>query len=136
MYDNTALSVRALALAISGVSLNFIFSFLCWLVYPKGKEPKDKQNSQDSSTQSESSESQSQSDRPIKATISFNRMESQVVLLESVDSAVCEEEEEEEVGSDSSLHAAQVRSVDHRGSSPLRVLESPTPSDIATSSDY
>ena len=134
MYDNTALSVRALALAISGVSLNFIFSFLCWLVYPKVKEPKDKENSQDSSTQSESSESQSQSDRPIKATVAFNRMESQVVLLESVDSAVCEEEEE--VGSDSSLHAAQVRSVDHRGSSPLRVLESPTPSDIATSSDY
>lgn len=135
MYDNTALSVRALALAISGVSLNFIFSFLCWLVYPKGKEPKDKENSQDSSSQSESSESQSQSDRPINATVAFNRMESQVVLLESVDSAVCEEEEEE-VGSDSSLHAAQVRSVDHRGSSPLRVLESPTPSDIATSSDY
>ena len=134
MYDNTALSVRALALAISGVSLNFIFSFLCWLVYPRGKKTKDKEGGQDSSTpsQSESSESQSQSDQPIKGTVAFNRMESQVVLLESVDGAV----REKEVGSDSSLHAAQVRSVDYRDSSPLRVLESPTPSNIATSSDY
>ena len=136
MYDNTALSVRALALAISGVSLNFIFSFLCWLVYPRGKKTKDKESGQDSSTpsQSESSESQGQSDQPIKGTVVFNRMESQVVLLESVDSAI--REEEEEVGSDSSLHAAHVRSVDHRANSPLRVLESPTPSNIATSSDY
>lgn len=35
VYDNTSLSQRALALAISGVCLNFIFSFLTWIVYPK-----------------------------------------------------------------------------------------------------
>lgn len=126
VYDNTALSVRAVALAISGVFLNFVFSFLCWLAYPKGKKMNDQRKDQDSSTSSQSessSDSQSQSDQPIEGTVTYNRMESQVVLLESVDgdSAV----HEEEVGSDPSLHAAQVRSIDYRGSSPLRVLESP-----------
>ena len=35
VYNNTSLSQRALALAIVGVCLNFIFSFLTWIVYPK-----------------------------------------------------------------------------------------------------
>lgn len=35
VYDNSSLSDRAVALAIIGVVLNFIFSFLCWIVYPK-----------------------------------------------------------------------------------------------------
>lgn len=86
----------------------------------------DQRKDQDSSTSSQSessSDSQSQSDQPIEGTVTYNRMESQVVLLESVDgdSVV----HEEEVGSDPSLHTAQVRSIDYRGSSPLRVLESP-----------
>lgn len=35
VYDNTALSERAVLLAIMGVTLNFIFSFLSWIFYPK-----------------------------------------------------------------------------------------------------
>lgn len=38
VYDNVQLSDRALALALSGVILNFIFSFLSWLAYPKTKK--------------------------------------------------------------------------------------------------
>lgn len=117
--------MRAVALAISGVFLNFVFSFLCWLAYPKGKKINNQRKDQDSSTpsRSESSDSRSQSGQPIEGTVTYNRMESQVVLLESVDGVGAVHEEE--VGSDPSLHAAQVRSIDYRGSSPLRVLESP-----------
>ena len=35
VYDNTALSYRALALGLTGIILNFVFSFLTWVVYPK-----------------------------------------------------------------------------------------------------
>ena len=41
VYDNTALSNRALALAVSGVVLNLVFSFLTWLVYPRKQPDKD-----------------------------------------------------------------------------------------------
>lgn len=35
MYDNTALSVRAVVLAVLAMVGYFIFIFLCWLVYPR-----------------------------------------------------------------------------------------------------
>jgi MFS family permease len=35
VYDNTHLSERAVALAVSGIAANFIFSFFSWLFYPK-----------------------------------------------------------------------------------------------------
>ena len=35
VYNNVALGNRGLALALCGVVLNFIFSLLTWLVYPK-----------------------------------------------------------------------------------------------------
>ena len=37
VYDNVALSNRALGLALSGVALNFSFTCLSWLLYPKSK---------------------------------------------------------------------------------------------------
>ena len=37
VYDNIALSNRALGLALSGVALNFVFTCLSWLLYPKSK---------------------------------------------------------------------------------------------------
>lgn len=37
VYDNIALSNRALGLALSGVALNFLFTCLSWLLYPKSK---------------------------------------------------------------------------------------------------
>ena len=37
VYNNVTLGNRAVALALSGVVLNLIFSFLTWLVYPKSK---------------------------------------------------------------------------------------------------
>lgn len=40
VYDNIALSNRALGLALSGVALNFAFTCLSWLVYPKNKADK------------------------------------------------------------------------------------------------
>lgn len=35
MYDNTALSTRATILAALATVSNVIFSFLCWLAYPR-----------------------------------------------------------------------------------------------------
>jgi len=35
VYDNSALSQRAVILAMIGIAANFIFSFLAWLFYPK-----------------------------------------------------------------------------------------------------
>ncbi len=35
VYDNAALSQRAVIMAVMGVTLNFIFSFLTWIFYPK-----------------------------------------------------------------------------------------------------
>ncbi len=40
VYENTHLSQRALALALIGNFLNFVFTFLCWLVYPRRNEGK------------------------------------------------------------------------------------------------
>ena len=38
VYDNFALSVRIVALVISGLSLSALFSFLTWISYPKPKQ--------------------------------------------------------------------------------------------------
>lgn len=35
VYNNTFLSQRAVILAVLGIAVNFIFSFLSWLFYPK-----------------------------------------------------------------------------------------------------
>ena len=35
MYDNTALSTRAIILAVLATVINVVFSFFCWLVYPR-----------------------------------------------------------------------------------------------------
>ena len=40
VYNNTALSYRALALSLSGAMLNLIFSFFSWLTYPKNTSDK------------------------------------------------------------------------------------------------
>ena len=45
VYNNVTLGNRAVALALSGVVLNLIFSFLTWLVYPKSKTDPDAGNS-------------------------------------------------------------------------------------------
>lgn len=38
VYENTRLSVGALSSALIGIFLNFVFTFICWLVYPKTNE--------------------------------------------------------------------------------------------------
>ncbi len=38
VYENTDLSERALSVGVIGVFFNFLFSFLCWLVYPRKNE--------------------------------------------------------------------------------------------------
>ena len=35
VYNNDHLSQRAVVLALLGIGINFIFSFLSWIVYPK-----------------------------------------------------------------------------------------------------
>ena len=98
VYDNTALSNRALALALSGVVLNLIFSFLSWLVYPKSK-PEEKSEKTEDKERSDEEEraSVASSDsytiegpaiRPIKRTSIMGRMESHCsedILLDSTD---------------------------------------------------
>ena len=121
VYDNTELSRRAVVLAIVGVAGNFIFSFLCWIAYPRGNKLKDEKAPQDKSSHSDVNGSHTVQGGPVHGTVVFDRMESQVVLLND-DGGV----QEEDIGSDASLHSACVRSVDSSGS-PVRVVEkSPT----------
>ena len=88
VYDNTNLSQRALALAISGTCLNFIFSFLCWLVYPKHDNNNNNNNNDNKNTQSEDKESESTDLAEMKNSLglSLSRAEShtsQDILLQS-----------------------------------------------------
>ena len=107
-------------MAIVGVAGNFIFSFLCWIAYPRGNKLKDEKSQQDKSSHSDFNGSHTVQGGPVHGTVVFDRMESQVVLLND-DGGV----QEEDIGSDASLHSACVRSVD--SSSPVRVVEkSPT----------
>lgn len=127
VYDNTQLSHRAVALAIAGVVANFLFSFLCWVAYPRGnKQNGEEKTLEDNSSHSDLNSSHTVQGGPLHGTVIFDRMESRDVLLNSVDHnddfGVLQEEA---IGSDASLHSACVRSVDSSGS-PVRVLESPT----------
>ena len=98
VYDNTALSNRALALAVSGVVLNFIFSFLSWVVYPKSKpEKSEKTEGEEKGSEDDDRASVASSDsytiggpatRPMKRTSIMGRMESHCsedILLDSTD---------------------------------------------------
>ena len=98
VYDNLQLSDRALALALSGVILNFIFSFLSWLVHPKTKKeekksisenPDDQNNGETGSVASSDSYTiEGPMNRPMKRTSIVGRMESHCsedVLLDSTD---------------------------------------------------
>lgn len=98
VYDNLQLSNRALALALSGVILNFIFSFLSWLVYPKTKKEKKKSTSETIDDQkngetasvasSDSYTIEGPMNRPMKRTSVMGRMESycsEDILLDSTD---------------------------------------------------
>lgn len=97
VYDNLQLSNRALALALSGVILNFIFSFLSWLVYPKTKKEKksvsenpDDQNKGETASvaSSDSYTIEGPMSRPMKRTSVMGRMESHCsedILLDSTD---------------------------------------------------
>ena len=99
VYDNLSLSNRALALALSGVVLNFLFSFLSWVFYPKGK-PEEKKSVSDKPGDGkdvEDSASVASSDsytiggpttRPMQRTSIVGRMESHCsedILLDSTD---------------------------------------------------
>lgn len=100
VYDNVDLSNRALGLAVSGVVLNFIFSFLSWLVYPKNKANEENSESKKSDQDEENvkdNASVASSDsytiggpavRPIQRTSLVGRMESHCsedLLLDSTD---------------------------------------------------
>ena len=98
VYDNLQLSNRALGLALSGVILNFIFSFLSWFVYPKTKKEKKKSTSETTDDQkngetasvasSDSYTIEGPMSRPMKRTSVMGRMESHCsedILLDSTD---------------------------------------------------
>lgn len=97
VYDNLQLSNRALALALSGVILNFIFSFLSWVVYPKTKQetksisenPDDENKGETASVASGDSYTiEGPMNRPMKRSFVMGRMESHCsedVLLDSTD---------------------------------------------------
>ena len=97
VYDNLQLSNRALALALSGVVLNFIFSFLSWLVYPKTKKeqksvsenPDDQDKGETTSVASSDSYTiKGPTSRPMKRTSVMGRMESHCsedILLDATD---------------------------------------------------
>ena len=96
VYDNLELSNRALALALSGVILNFIFSFLSWLVYPRSKketksisENSDQNKGETASVASGDSYTiEGPTNRPMKRTSIMGRMESHCsedILLDSTD---------------------------------------------------
>ena len=98
VYDNLSLSNRALALGLSGVILNFVFSFLSWLVYPKSKTKKTKSTSENPDAQnngetasvasSDSYTIKGPATRPMKRTSVMGRMESHCsedILLDSTD---------------------------------------------------
>ena len=95
VYNNVDLSYRALALALSGVVLNFVFSFLTWLVYPKSRadtsEKPDEQKKGEDSASVASSDSytiEGPATRPTKRSSIVGRMESHCsadILLDSTD---------------------------------------------------
>ncbi len=144
VYDNSSLSERAVLLAVMGVTLNFIFSFLSWIVYPKQtqseKEAKDialksihEITPQDNSNQVElggDSESLESSDSytiqgpqsPPKRRTS-NRYESHCsedVLLDHDHTEI----DEGVVFTD--LHNMRARSVETEVSSPKTIVQPPT----------
>ena len=53
VYNNVALGDRAMALALSGIVANFIFSFLAWLSYPKSKTVVEESKSKESNNPTE-----------------------------------------------------------------------------------
>ena len=53
MYNNITLGNRALALALSGIVLNFIFSFLTWLAYPRRSKTEVEESKSDNSAKQE-----------------------------------------------------------------------------------
>jgi hypothetical protein len=97
VYDNVQLRDRALALGLSGVILNFIFSFLSWLAYPKTEKeiksvvesPEDQNKGETASVASDDSYTiEGPVNRPVKRTSVMGRMESHCsedILLDSVD---------------------------------------------------
>ena len=98
VYDNLQLSNCALGLALSGIILNLIFSFLSWLTYPKSKpekkasvseNPADQDNGETASVASSDSYSvEGPKIRPVHRTSLIGHMESHCsedILLDSTD---------------------------------------------------
>ncbi len=82
VYENNHLSQRALSLALLGIGVNFIFSFLSWLVYPKN--PINTQPLSNIEEENDSLEMESKS-RPTSRSVT-TRMDSHCsedILLES-----------------------------------------------------
>ena len=146
VYDNVTLSNRALALALSGVVLNFVFSFLSWLVYPKSQTDKktvtsekpDDQNNGDSTsiTSSDSYTIEGPTTRPLKRTSVIGRMESHCsedILLDSTDMGHFDDTHmtaalgngivEAETSLTENMHDLRARSVG--SSSPVQIVATP-----------
>ena len=58
VYENKHVSERAVSIAIVGIFMNFVFSFLCWIVYPR-KNAMVEQSNKNSEKVVDSSESAS-----------------------------------------------------------------------------
>ena len=86
VYDNIALSNRALGLALSGVALNFAFTCLSWLLYPKSKadtsEKADKEKKGEDGASVASSDSHT-IEGPAKHSSTMGHLESEDVLHNS-----------------------------------------------------
>ena len=143
VYDNSSLSERAVLLAVMGVTLNFIFSFLSWIVYPKQTQsekeatdialasihettPQDNSNQVESGGDSESLESsdsyiiQGPQSPPKRRT--SNRFESHCsedILLDHDHTEI----DEGVVFPD--LHNMRARSVETEVSSPTMIVQPP-----------
>ncbi len=141
VYDNASLSERAVLLAVMGVTLNFIFSFLSWAFYPKQTQtekearqialndirettPQAIMDEERDTNSLESSDSYviEGPQSPPKRRRSSNRYESHCsedILLDHDHTAI----EEGIVLQD--LHSARACSVENEVSSPKMVISSP-----------
>lgn len=79
VYENSELSERALAIGIIGVFLNFFFSFLCWLVYPRQNEGTTASTDKQKGNENEVSLSELEGD------IASNRQTSKAILVPSTE---------------------------------------------------
>ena len=152
VYNNSHLSERALSMALSGTVLNFVFSFLTWVAYPRpdtswlcfkkkegGSSPgKYSANGHTELTDKVSIHSSDSytvdgpTARPTKRT--SNRMESHCsedILLDSVDDGHLDNHTEvgvaeAESGFHGDAHDLRARSIDRSVTSSPVIIESPT----------